>query len=387
MSPEDFWNNEDKIKEYEETKRKKLLNREEFENALSISIRRIPYVQKKLEWDREYQHFNVWDYLDILKKLIKDENYIESVELAKALHNFTMERRVFGEIISIPNKKCVRSYLKFYVEFYLKNFEIDLMDLRHVIGIPQTSVKIMPSPEFGFLRGKKFEITDNSENEDVKFIKTMCDLIISNLPSNASAEFKKKGELYIKELISMYIILNEYNKAKEITNIYIYDILYKLDFYTCLTNTYIEHKKYKEAIETAKWILNNWVLKKESLKTIKKAKLSCIEILKMDKSFKDAENEYREMGELRLAIEMYEKEGMYEDAARISSEMDNPEDGHHPVEDGDTANMSNKCPNPECGKKVEPGWKICPFCEIRLKNVCEKCGKELKQEWKVCPWC
>jgi formylglycine-generating enzyme required for sulfatase activity len=45
-----------------------------------------------------------------------------------------------------------------------------------------------------------------------------------------------------------------------------------------------------------------------------------------------------------------------------------------------------KCPS--CGEDVQPGWKICPFCETRLQTaVCPLCESPVQQDWKRCPHC
>jgi len=45
-----------------------------------------------------------------------------------------------------------------------------------------------------------------------------------------------------------------------------------------------------------------------------------------------------------------------------------------------------KCPG--CGEDVQPGWKICPFCETRLQAlVCPQCAMQVQPNWKRCPQC
>ncbi len=45
-----------------------------------------------------------------------------------------------------------------------------------------------------------------------------------------------------------------------------------------------------------------------------------------------------------------------------------------------------KCPG--CGGDVQPGWKICPFCETRLQAlVCPQCAMQVQSDWKRCPQC
>ncbi|MGD9975904.1 MAG: SUMF1/EgtB/PvdO family nonheme iron enzyme [Desulfatirhabdiaceae bacterium] len=43
---------------------------------------------------------------------------------------------------------------------------------------------------------------------------------------------------------------------------------------------------------------------------------------------------------------------------------------------------------PGCGEPVEPGWKMCPVCEISLMALCcPQCGRPVKENWKRCPEC
>lgn len=43
---------------------------------------------------------------------------------------------------------------------------------------------------------------------------------------------------------------------------------------------------------------------------------------------------------------------------------------------------------PKCGEPVQPHWKICPACEIRLiASTCPGCGQTVKENWKRCPEC
>jgi formylglycine-generating enzyme required for sulfatase activity len=46
----------------------------------------------------------------------------------------------------------------------------------------------------------------------------------------------------------------------------------------------------------------------------------------------------------------------------------------------------SKCPS--CGEGVQPGWKICPFCETRLQAAaCPQCGFQVQLDWRHCPQC
>jgi predicted amidophosphoribosyltransferase len=42
-----------------------------------------------------------------------------------------------------------------------------------------------------------------------------------------------------------------------------------------------------------------------------------------------------------------------------------------------------------CGKPVEAGWKVCPFCKAAIvrERLCGNCGKKLALEWNACPFC
>jgi len=43
---------------------------------------------------------------------------------------------------------------------------------------------------------------------------------------------------------------------------------------------------------------------------------------------------------------------------------------------------------PSCGEGVQPGWKICPFCETRLQPaVCPLCASQVQPGWRRCPHC
>ena len=43
---------------------------------------------------------------------------------------------------------------------------------------------------------------------------------------------------------------------------------------------------------------------------------------------------------------------------------------------------------PACGEPVEPGWKICPSCEVALSApTCPGCGRKVKENWRRCPEC
>ena len=47
--------------------------------------------------------------------------------------------------------------------------------------------------------------------------------------------------------------------------------------------------------------------------------------------------------------------------------------------------LKNTCPN--CGKRIEKDFKICPYCGQKQEMVCEKCNKAVARDWSVCPYC
>lgn len=52
----------------------------------------------------------------------------------------------------------------------------------------------------------------------------------------------------------------------------------------------------------------------------------------------------------------------------------------------DIGETSLMCGN--CGAKVDPAWKACPFCANPLgKPKCPSCGQEVDAAWKACPFC
>lgn len=43
------------------------------------------------------------------------------------------------------------------------------------------------------------------------------------------------------------------------------------------------------------------------------------------------------------------------------------------------------CPN--CRRRVEPEYRVCPSCMTKLKDVCLNCDRLIELEWVVCPYC
>ena len=43
------------------------------------------------------------------------------------------------------------------------------------------------------------------------------------------------------------------------------------------------------------------------------------------------------------------------------------------------------CPN--CDRRVESAWIICPTCRTRLNRVCPNCSRLVGLDWSLCAWC
>ena len=42
---------------------------------------------------------------------------------------------------------------------------------------------------------------------------------------------------------------------------------------------------------------------------------------------------------------------------------------------------------PGCARATKPEWKVCPFCQTKLKKVCANCGELIELNWNVCASC
>ena len=41
-----------------------------------------------------------------------------------------------------------------------------------------------------------------------------------------------------------------------------------------------------------------------------------------------------------------------------------------------------------CGKTIEDGWLVCPYCKTEAgPKLCKGCKKELAEGWVVCQYC
>ena len=43
------------------------------------------------------------------------------------------------------------------------------------------------------------------------------------------------------------------------------------------------------------------------------------------------------------------------------------------------------CPN--CKRKVDADFAICPFCQHQLRKPCQNCARLLNLNWDLCPYC
>jgi len=43
------------------------------------------------------------------------------------------------------------------------------------------------------------------------------------------------------------------------------------------------------------------------------------------------------------------------------------------------------CPN--CRRRVENDYRVCPSCMTKLKDVCLNCDRLIELEWVICPYC
>ena len=42
---------------------------------------------------------------------------------------------------------------------------------------------------------------------------------------------------------------------------------------------------------------------------------------------------------------------------------------------------------PDCERRVEPDFQLCPWCGATLRNRCTACSKLLNLRWEICPYC
>ena len=42
---------------------------------------------------------------------------------------------------------------------------------------------------------------------------------------------------------------------------------------------------------------------------------------------------------------------------------------------------------PGCSRATRAEWRVCPFCQTKLKKACGNCGAQLELNWNVCATC
>ena len=42
---------------------------------------------------------------------------------------------------------------------------------------------------------------------------------------------------------------------------------------------------------------------------------------------------------------------------------------------------------PQCDRRIDAEWIICPTCRTRLNRVCPNCSKLVGLDWSLCAWC
>ncbi|MBM4422423.1 MAG: zinc ribbon domain-containing protein [Chloroflexi bacterium] len=42
---------------------------------------------------------------------------------------------------------------------------------------------------------------------------------------------------------------------------------------------------------------------------------------------------------------------------------------------------------PGCSRAAHAEWRVCPFCQTKLKKTCTQCGAQLELNWNVCAIC
>jgi len=42
---------------------------------------------------------------------------------------------------------------------------------------------------------------------------------------------------------------------------------------------------------------------------------------------------------------------------------------------------------PQCRRRIEPDFVLCPTCRHQLRAECKSCGRLLQPSWETCPYC
>lgn len=42
---------------------------------------------------------------------------------------------------------------------------------------------------------------------------------------------------------------------------------------------------------------------------------------------------------------------------------------------------------PGCNRATHAEWRVCPYCQTKLKKTCTRCGAQIELNWNVCAMC
>ncbi len=42
---------------------------------------------------------------------------------------------------------------------------------------------------------------------------------------------------------------------------------------------------------------------------------------------------------------------------------------------------------PGCNRATHAEWRVCPYCQTKLKKTCTRCGAQIELNWNVCSMC
>lgn len=351
--------------------------------------RKIPDHIREISYVKQVLKSSGWinSYYDVVRKLIGDKYYKEAIDILIEIQRQTKRNGIVDLIREIPLNDSICHYMEFVLDSIKNESEEEIYDTLNYIWV---SYLLEYSKMLGYKSEgvvpwfhDRFDVEKEAEIRGIEYALKISNIIVNSFP-NPSDSFRKKNEWTINGIIEMFVLNNNIERAEEITNDFLADDSYKKkSFYSAFISEYDDQKKYGKAIPLARWILDKVVIKKEkSEDNIKKAKLFFINLLALSKSYEEAEREYRELGELQKAAEMYERAGMKQKAIEIYTEIEREKWGGISPEDQEI-----KCPN--CGEELEPDWDVCPRCETVFyrKKRCTSCGRELKPQWKICPDC
>jgi tetratricopeptide (TPR) repeat protein len=124
--------------------------------------------------------------------------------------------------------------------------------------------------------------------------------------------------------------------------------------------------------------------KKKFLDRLKERALERGSLNQNDTDFNNMCETLRAGGEMKTLAQIYEKVGLNDRAEAIRKEWKNGQ-GVKESEPEEKKDKGLSCSN--CGREVEEGWNVCPYCkeDIEKERIC--CGIILEEDWKACPKC